>query len=377
MPGLETLATLAGIGNSVGSVVAPMVGSVLGYGSSKYNRQTAQRMNNLNAVMQWQMNERNLDYQNRVFDYQKQLDASNMEYQKYVDSENFKRQDEQFAYQKYLNNNQIQIQSADAQKAGINPIAMNGGSLSSGSYSNVNTSQVNSSAGGNPNQSWSNLSPALSDMSGVISSLSDLGKTLNEKKLAKDQLESNEDIADKNRKSSEDITASNNSTQLKLESMKEQSELIQQLITINHDKEMKKEDREAVAQNILNQLESNEKIAGMNNASKEKIAGNELSENQYQFDVANERAQRQLINQSKSEAIDNLSKAYKEFCRLYGYSYDDQSSGSGTAGTIYSAMRAGVSGIERLTGRNREFWDWYVSRGFNVDTGYHSSVRRR
>lgn len=43
---------------------------------------------------------------------------------------------EQFQYQKYLNNNQFQIQSADAQKAGINPLAMTAGSLSGGSYSN-------------------------------------------------------------------------------------------------------------------------------------------------------------------------------------------------------------------------------------------------
>ena len=43
---------------------------------------------------------------------------------------------EQFQYQKYLNNNQFQIQSADAQKAGINPLAMTAGSLNGGSYSN-------------------------------------------------------------------------------------------------------------------------------------------------------------------------------------------------------------------------------------------------
>lgn len=56
-------------------------------------------------------------------------------------NKNIDIQQQQLNYQKYLNNNQIQIQASDAQKAGINPIAMQGGSLSSGSYSNVNADQ--------------------------------------------------------------------------------------------------------------------------------------------------------------------------------------------------------------------------------------------
>lgn len=50
---------------------------------------------------------------------------------------NISMQEQQLNYQKYLNNNQIKIQAADAQSAGINPLAMNSSSLSSGSYSNV------------------------------------------------------------------------------------------------------------------------------------------------------------------------------------------------------------------------------------------------
>ena len=47
--------------------------------------------------------------------------------------EKFER--EKLDYQKYLNSNQYQIQASDSLKAGINPIAMSGGSLSSGNAS--------------------------------------------------------------------------------------------------------------------------------------------------------------------------------------------------------------------------------------------------
>lgn len=60
---------------------------------------------------------------------------------------NYNIQKEQLEYQKYLNNNQIQMQVADAEKAGINPLAMNGTqSLQSGSYSNVQQSSIDTSA---------------------------------------------------------------------------------------------------------------------------------------------------------------------------------------------------------------------------------------
>lgn len=60
---------------------------------------------------------------------------------------NYDIQREQLNYQKYLNNNQIQMQVADAQKAGINPLAMNGtGNLTAGSYSNVQAPEMDMSA---------------------------------------------------------------------------------------------------------------------------------------------------------------------------------------------------------------------------------------
>lgn len=52
-----------------------------------------------------------------------------------LNSQNLAFQREQFEYQKYLNQNQFQMMSQDAAKAGINPLAMSGGNVSSSSFS--------------------------------------------------------------------------------------------------------------------------------------------------------------------------------------------------------------------------------------------------
>lgn len=58
----------------------------------------------------------------------------NSEATKEANEKNLDFQKQQFNYQKYLNQNQYQLQAADAMRAGINPIAMSGGSLQSGSF---------------------------------------------------------------------------------------------------------------------------------------------------------------------------------------------------------------------------------------------------
>ena len=63
-------------------------------------------------------------------DLDKQISA-----QKDVNKTNLDFAKEQFEYQKYLNKNQYKIHASDAQSAGINPIAMSGGSLATGSFS--------------------------------------------------------------------------------------------------------------------------------------------------------------------------------------------------------------------------------------------------
>lgn len=94
---------------------------------------------------------------------------------------------EQFQYQKYLNNNQFQIQSADAQKAGINPLAMTAGSLNGGSYSNASH-------------------PMESVYNGELGSLiAQFANMKNQKDMSKEKNDSDEKIANLNAKNQKDI----------------------------------------------------------------------------------------------------------------------------------------------------------------------------
>lgn len=97
-----------------------------------------------------------------------------------INQKNLDFQREQFNYQKYLNNNQTQIQAADAQAAGINPLAMNGGSLSGGSYSNASN-------------------PMKSVFEGDLGSLyTELAKIKNQKSISDDRNATDEYIAELN-----------------------------------------------------------------------------------------------------------------------------------------------------------------------------------
>lgn len=105
-----------------------------------------------------------------------------------INEKNLAFQREQFNYQKYLNNNQTQIQAADAQKAGINPLAMSGGSLSSGSYSNASN-------------------PMKSVFEGGLGSLyTELAKIKNQKSISDDRNKTDEYIAELNAQTSRDNT---------------------------------------------------------------------------------------------------------------------------------------------------------------------------
>lgn len=104
-----------------------------------------------------------------------------------INNKNLDFSREQFQYQKYLNNNQFQIQSADAQKAGINPLAMTAGSLSGGSYSNASH-------------------PMESVYNGELGSLiTQLANIANQKDMNDKTNETNASIADANNKNSKDI----------------------------------------------------------------------------------------------------------------------------------------------------------------------------
>lgn len=102
---------------------------------------------------------------------------------------NAMQQQERFRYQKYLNNNQIQINAADAQKAGINPLAMNGSSLSSGSWSNIDAHQQATDY----------------DMSGINQSAIAIGDMINQR-----------GIANSNNQTSKEVAKGNNDTSVKI-----------------------------------------------------------------------------------------------------------------------------------------------------------------
>nr|CAI9750027.1 hypothetical protein NNDYNQYS_NNDYNQYS_CDS_0011 [Microvirus sp.]CAI9752257.1 hypothetical protein HGHZXEWH_HGHZXEWH_CDS_0011 [Microvirus sp.] len=106
---------------------------------------------------------------------------------KEINEENLDFQKEQFQYQKYLNNNQFQIQSADAQKAGINPLAMTAGSLNGGSYSNSSNSMESVYNG---------------ELGSLITQFANIA---NQKQISDDKNETEEKIADLNASNSKDI----------------------------------------------------------------------------------------------------------------------------------------------------------------------------
>lgn len=106
---------------------------------------------------------------------------------KEINEKNLDFAKEQFQYQKYLNNNQFQIQSADAQKAGINPLAMTAGSLNGGSYSNSS----------NPMESVYN--------GGLGNLIAEFANIANQKQISDDRNKTDEKIADTNASNAKDI----------------------------------------------------------------------------------------------------------------------------------------------------------------------------
>ena len=115
-----------------------------------------------------------------------------------INQTNLDFQKEQFQYQKYLNNNQIQIQSADAQKAGINPLAMNGGSLSAGNYSNASIPMQN----------------GASEFAGLANLVAQFAGMKNQKAMNKATNQSNKDIAFANASNALEIAKMQQDTQI-------------------------------------------------------------------------------------------------------------------------------------------------------------------
>lgn len=154
-------------------------------------------------------------------------------------NKNYNMQKDILNYQKYLNNNQQQMQVADAQKAGINPLAMNGGSVSAGSYSNVQ--------------------PAQADASGLTSMAETLIGAKTQKEIAKGQEETQKEVAKINAQSAQ------LQTQMKIDADKAESEAQRKWqgkeneAQRSMEKLIKAADRESnelIAKNNLNQKEA-------------------------------------------------------------------------------------------------------------------------
>ena len=119
--------------------------------------------------------------------------------QKEINSENIAFQREQFDYQKYLNENQYQMTASDMQKAGLNPMLMNGANLTSGSYqSNAQAPQA--------------ISPNI-DLSAVSNIASAYMQSRTQKDIASDSNQTSKDVANINASSQEEIARQNRNVQ--------------------------------------------------------------------------------------------------------------------------------------------------------------------
>lgn len=129
----------------------------------------------------------------------KETNAANISAQKDINAQNLAFQREQFDYQKYLNENQYQMTASDMQKAGLNPMLMNGANLTSGSYqSNAQAPQAN---------------PYQLDVTSLVSAINESANRRNQKDIASDSNQTSKDVANINASSQEEIARQNRKVQ--------------------------------------------------------------------------------------------------------------------------------------------------------------------
>ena len=212
----------------------------------------------------------------------------------------------QFNYQKFLNNNQYQIQASDAQKAGINPIAMQGGSLSSGSFS---------------------AGQQATDYSGIASAGGQIGSALINSSVQKS-------ISSKNNDTSVEIARMQTQSQEELQKQKLESEERIENARLQAQKEMQE-------QKIL--------------ADKE-LAGNELTAKVNQWKEENDRASKELAQKLSSMRVDNYSTAYDLYERIF---YKKSSGGSGNISAVVNAFKDAFGDVLRDFGGIPTFDSFY------------------
>lgn len=177
---------------------------------------------------------------------------------------------EQFEYQKYLNNNQYQLQASDAQKAGINPIAMQGGSLSSGSFS-AGQQSVDTSA-----------------LSGVSSSLGNIASTI---------------LSNKNARQ---ISDDSNNTSLSIARLQTQSQEEQNKLKLETEERIERA-----------RLEAQKELQQQKILSDEGISSRELSAKVEQWKIENSYKARELSKRLESFDIENYSASWDLYQRIF------------------------------------------------------------
>ena len=196
---------------------------------------------------------------------------------KEINEKNLDFAKEQFQYQKYLNNNQFQIQSADAQKAGINPLAMTAGSLNGGSYSNSS----------NPMESVYN--------GGLGNLIAEFANIANQKEMNSKTNETNKTITDANNQNQKDIA----------------------ILKILADKDIATGLNEHQKDMLLAELSSKEKIASNELAESQKVLNSATASHYKKMDYINEvnSAVENYIKDSKNNYLKEQLKIQQGYLR--------------------------------------------------------------
>lgn len=249
-------------------------------------------------------------------------------------------QKDQFQYQQYLNNNQTQIQAADAQKAGINPLAMNGGSLTAGNYSNQS-------------------SPMDNPLSGVSSAILDYMNMRNQKQMNEATNEANSANVQKEL-----------DTQYKIESEKLAQQNYQfEMDYILKNRGMTVEEREQARKEAYDRY-----LASRDSAR--------LDEDKYEFDVTNERLVHELNKKMKSFKANQIESAFNVWRSMQMKSGNSvNTTGSEIVG-LYNVLKDGFSTLRDVIDNNtwnkdqKAFWIWFNDH-YDFDGEYHSEYSRK
>lgn len=224
----------------------------------------------------------------------KNLDSSD-----YWNQKNFEFSQQQFEYQKHLNANQYQIQAADMAKVGFNPAMASGANLTSGSYS--------SGANHGANQQSLDFSPISSIANTIINNAS-------QREINKDTNENQQSITDKNNATSKEVaeisadaSMHNSDNQVKIA---EENRKSQELIAANKIKS----DQSIADKNLSESIRSSK--ASERNAAQVREDSYEWANKQYDhYKQEIELAREQLKFEKDKFKIQELTSYIKEMQR--------------------------------------------------------------